>query len=110
MVRDRYRPVLPNSRGHYPIADLEVELGVWQGVHEKVECLWMRYFDSKGTMLPSGPEREKFLRERGDAEKLRAEQEKLRAEQEKLRADRTSSEMAELLARLKAKGIDPSSL
>jgi len=103
LVRDRYRPVLPNSRGHYPIADLDVELGVWQGVHEKVECLWMRFFDSNGIMLPSGPEREHFLRERVDAEKQRAEK-------EKQRADRSSNEMADLLTRMKAKGIDPSSL
>jgi hypothetical protein len=131
LVRNHYRPVSPNERGHYPIAELGVELGVWQGEHSKVHGYYMRFFDSDGRMLPipeelteeerhrAEQERRRAERERrraeqekqrAEQEKQRAEQEKQHAEQEKQRADRLAAELNEIRAKLQAKGIDPGSL
>jgi Uma2 family endonuclease len=124
LVRNHYRPVALNERGHFPIAELGVELGVWQGEHSKVHGYYMRFFDSDGRMLPipeelTEAERHRAEQERrraeqekqsAEQEKQRAEQERQRAEQEKLRADRLVAELNEIRAKLQAKGIDPGSL
>jgi hypothetical protein len=79
--------VLPaNERGHYSIASLEVELGLWQGVYQNVKLPWLRWWDLQGNLLLSGDER--------------AEQESQRAEQERQRAARRS-------AQLRSLGVEP---
>ena len=76
----------PNQRGHYPIAPLGVELGIWQGTYLGVELPWLRWWDAQGNLLLSGTEK--------------AQQAELQLEQERLRAER-------LADRLRAMGIDP---
>lgn len=86
LIANRYQPVVANSRGHYPIAPMGVELGIWLGREGNQTLPWLRWWDNEGNLLLSGDER--------------AEQEKARAEQEKARADR-------LAERLRSLGIDP---
>jgi Uma2 family endonuclease len=86
LVGNRYQPCAPNSRGHYAIAPLGVELGIWEGSYFNQVLPWLRWWDSEGRLLLSGDER--------------AEQEKQRAEQEKQRADRLAAKLREL-------GCDP---
>ena len=76
----------PNQRGHYPIAPLGVELGIWQGTYLGVELPWLRWWDAQGNLLLSGTEK--------------AQQAESKLEQERLRAER-------LADRLRAMGIDP---
>ena len=66
----------------------EVGLGliVWRGSYEGREDVWIRWQDSKRTLIPTGAEQ--------------AEQERLRAEQAQRRAE-------QLAARLRTLGIDP---
>jgi Uma2 family endonuclease len=91
-----YRRVKPNRYGHLVIDPLGLALGHWRGKFGRHTLTWARFFNLDGTMLPSGREQ--------------VEAEKARADEEKARADKAAADMAELLAKLQAKGIDPNTL
>jgi Uma2 family endonuclease len=86
LVAQRYQLVSPNSRGHYPILPLGVELGIWQGKIDNQTLPWLRWWDSNGGLLLTGEER--------------ADVEKQRADSLEMRGDR-------LAAKLREMGIDP---
>jgi Uma2 family endonuclease len=86
LIANQYQKCLPNSRGHYPIAPLGVELGIWQGEYMNQSLPWLRWWDGAGNLLLAGDER--------------AEQESLRADREEQRADRLAAKLQEL-------GVDP---
>lgn len=83
----------PNERGHYAIAPLGVELGLWQGRYQNQHQLWLRWWDTRGNLLLTGWEQTEL-------ERVRTEQERLEKERQQQRADR-------LAAQLKQLGIDP---
>ena len=83
---NRYQRMSVNERGRYPIPQLGVELGIWQGEYDEMNLPWLRWWDSEGNLLLIGEER--------------AREERLRAEEEKQRADR-------LAAKLREMGINP---
>jgi Uma2 family endonuclease len=45
-----------NDRGHYPIVELGVELGIWQGSYLGANLPWMRWYDANGVLVPTGHE------------------------------------------------------
>ncbi|MDF2388801.1 Uma2 family endonuclease [Nostoc ellipsosporum NOK] len=92
-IGGQYQLLAANERGHYPIAPMGVELGIWQGEYQNVELPWLRWWDLQGNLLLTGDER-------AEQERQRAEQESKRAEQERQRAER-------LAAQLRSLGIDP---
>jgi|SRR5665213_1893949 len=130
-----YEQLAPNARGKYFIAPLGVELGVWYGVYARMKMPWLRWWDSEGSLLEGGWEREKRERLAKERETLAkkkaerlAERERLAKEQAEQRAeldrsakeraerraeqDRSAKEQAEqraeqLAAKLRALGIDP---
>lgn len=73
LVDGRYQRVPANERGHYPIAPMDVELGIWQGRYENMELPWLRWWDSQGNLLLTGDERSELERQRAErlAERLR---------------------------------------
>ncbi|MBD2629571.1 Uma2 family endonuclease [Trichormus variabilis] len=79
LIGGQYQLLPANERGHYPIAPLGVELGLWQGEYQNAELPWLRWWDFQGNLLLTGEER---------------------AEQESQRSDR-------LAAQLRALGIEP---
>lgn len=89
LIGDRYQQCLPNERGHYPIAPLGVELGIWQGQYLNQSFPWLRWWDSQGHLLLSGEER---------------------AEQAEERAGQAEKRVDVLAAKLRELGIDPNSL
>jgi Uma2 family endonuclease len=93
LVAQRYQQVIPNSRGHYPIPSLGVELGIWQGRIDNQTLPWLRWWDSNGSLLLSGEEQ--------------AEVEKQRADAERQRADDLETQRDRLAAKLQEMGIDP---
>ncbi|MGB3300344.1 MAG: Uma2 family endonuclease [Phormidesmis sp.] len=95
-----YRKCSPNERGHYPIAPMGVELGIWQGDFINQNLPWLRWWDSEGNLLLSGDERAGQEAQRADQETRRADQETQRANQEARRAERMAAKLKEL-------GIDP---
>ncbi len=92
-VGNQFKLVPANERGHYPIEQLGVEIGIWQGQYQNIELPWLRWWDTQGNLLITGSER-------AEIESQRATKEYQRAEQERQRADR-------LLAQLRAAGIEP---
>lgn len=85
-VDGRYELMSANERGHYAIAPMGVELGIWQGRYEEMELPWLRWWDNQGNLLLTGEER--------------AQQLASQLEQEQQRADR-------LAERLRQMGINP---
>ncbi|HAG80044.1 MAG TPA: hypothetical protein DCL61_02495 [Cyanobacteria bacterium UBA12227] len=82
LIEGRYSLLPTNERGHYPIAPLGVELGIWQGRYKNVELPWLRWWDSEGNLLLTGEER----------------------------AERAERENARLREQLRALGIEPETL
>lgn len=91
LVEDRFRPIPPNERKHFPIPQLGVELGIWRGEYKNVKMPWLRFWDAEGNLLPTPEER--------------AEQETQRAEQEAQRADQEAQRVARLVAHLRSTGM-----
>lgn len=53
-----YHAMVPNARGHYPIAPMNVELGVWRGTYlGQPEQRWLRWWNQAGKLLLTGRER-----------------------------------------------------
>ncbi len=80
-------------------ADLQLGIGVWQGVYQDAEGLWLRWYDAS-QWIPTAAERAEQESTRVQQERQRTEQERQRAEQERQRADRLAAKLREL-------GIDP---
>lgn len=89
LIGSTYQQMTPNARGHYPIPQMSIELGIWQGRYQDIDLPWLRWWDLEGNLLLTGREQ--------------AEQERQRAEQERQRADR-------LADYLRSQGIDPDRL
>ena len=100
LSQGRYELVVTNDRGHYPIAQLGVELGIWQGSYQNMELPWLRWWDNQGNLLLSGAER-------AEEERQRADREQEIAQQERQRADRAEDELEQLRAQLRSAGIEP---
>jgi Uma2 family endonuclease len=71
----QYVPLTPDEHGRFPLARLDVGLGVWRGPFGGFEAPWLRWWDRRGNLLLTGAERaERFaakLRELGiDPESL----------------------------------------
>ncbi|MEG4287133.1 Uma2 family endonuclease [Microcoleus sp. A006_D1] len=84
LVEDRFELAAPNNRGHYPIAQIGVELGIWEGVYQGVELPWLRWWDASGTLLPAAEER---------AEQAELAAEKAQSEAERERQMRIEAEL-----------------
>ena len=93
LIQNRYELVAANDRGHYPIPQLGVELGIWQGSYQNMELPWLRWWDSQGNLLLSGAER--------------AEEERQRADREQQRAQQAEDQLEQLRAQLRSAGIEP---
>ncbi len=57
LLGNRYHLCQPNDRGHYPIPELGVELGIWQGNFMNQTFPWLRWWDNAGKLLLTGEER-----------------------------------------------------
>ena len=96
-----YEPLQPNSQGRLWCETLELWLGTWEGVIDceppKGTCHWLRFYDPDGNLVPLPEEQE---RQRADQAEALLVQERRRVE----------TERAELILRLRARGIDPEEL
>jgi Uma2 family endonuclease len=48
LIDGYYQLLELNQRGHFPIAPLGVELGLWQGSYQNQTMLWLRWWDEEG--------------------------------------------------------------
>ncbi|MGI0492201.1 Uma2 family endonuclease [Alkalinema pantanalense CENA528] len=88
LVNAAYEPMMPNSRGHYEITPMQVELGVWEGAYQNQTMQWLRWWDLQGNLLPTGQEAaQQALEEKEQAlEERDREREKRQQLAEKLRS------------------------
>jgi Uma2 family endonuclease len=89
----RYQLQPANDQGRFWIPEMQLFLGVWQGIRENREGYWLRWWDEQENLLLWGPELVEAERQRAEAERQRAEAERQRAER--------------LAAQLRAAGIEP---
>ncbi|MDY7007207.1 MAG: hypothetical protein SWX82_25570 [Cyanobacteriota bacterium] len=59
MASNDYEFVEVNQRGHFPIPQLGIELGIWHGRYNNMELLWLPWWDDRGNLLLTGEERAK---------------------------------------------------
>jgi Uma2 family endonuclease len=91
----RYQPLVANDRGHFTIASMGVEIGLWQGSYQNQESqLWLRWWDAEGNLLLIGDERARLEQQRTEQAQVEAAQERQRAEQAEaqLQQERQDSE------------------
>ncbi|NCJ06712.1 hypothetical protein GS597_09370 [Synechococcales cyanobacterium C] len=72
LVGGHYQP-LDFTKQRIQISEWSLSLGVWQGVYEGIERLWLRWFDSEGQLILSAEERAEQAEERANrlAERLK---------------------------------------
>ncbi len=88
LIEGFYQKMNPNEQGHYPIAPLGVELGLWQGSYQNQTQLWLRWWDEQGELLLIGDERAELERQRAEqAEQARQQAELARAAEAQARRD-----------------------
>jgi Uma2 family endonuclease len=114
LVSGKYQRVVANQRGHYPIAPMGVELGIWQGEYLNQDFPWLRWWDDAGNLLLAGDElaRQESLRadeafQQVEEEKQRTAQVFRQMEEEKQRAASLENQRDRLAAKLRELGIDP---
>ncbi|NJK51662.1 MAG: Uma2 family endonuclease [Leptolyngbyaceae cyanobacterium SU_3_3] len=114
LVGRHYQRMQPNTAGRYPIVEMGVELGIWQGQYFNQNLPWLRWWNAEGNLLLTGEERAEQERQRADLETQRAELEAQRANQEaqraELEAQRAEAERLQkekLAAKLRELGINP---
>ncbi len=96
LKKGRYHRMRPNRRGHFPIDELGVELGIWQGLYRNMDLPWLRWWDAHGILLLTSEER-------GEEDRRRATLAETKLLEEQHRAER-------LAARLRTLGVDPDSI
>jgi Uma2 family endonuclease len=80
LVDGRYQAVEANERGHYPVEELGVELGIWHGSYYNQELPWLRVWDLNGVLLPTAEEHAEAAHQHAEAAHQHAEAAHQRAE------------------------------
>ncbi|MEM8642833.1 MAG: Uma2 family endonuclease [Cyanobacteria bacterium P01_G01_bin.54] len=95
-----YQKLATNNRGHYTIAPLGVELGLWQGKYQNQQRQWLRWWDREGNLLLTGEERAAVAEERVTV----VEEERDRATERAEKAERSQQDAVSRLAKM---GLSP---
>jgi len=93
LQKNQYQLLPANERGHFPIEELGVELGIWPGVYQAMDLPWLRWWDRDGNLLLHGEEQAIQSRQEAEQERQRAELERQRAELEHQRANQAAQQV-----------------
>ena len=107
LVASSYQQLIPNERGHYPIVEMEVELGLWQGTYQNQEQMWLRWWDLQGNLLLMGSERAELAEAKTQQAETRAKQAEAKTQQAETKAELAEAKAARLAQKLLKIGIDP---
>jgi hypothetical protein len=107
LIEGQYRPLAANQRGHYPIAPLDLELGIWQGRYQNLELPWLRWWDSSGNLLPTGEERAQQAEQQLEQVEQQLEQAEQQLEQAEKQLEQERQRNERLMELLRAQGIQP---
>jgi len=100
LINGHYQAQTANQQGFYWLEELNLWLGVWEGIKSNRHGYWLRWWDSSLNLLPLGAERVDKERQRAEQERQRAEQERQRAEQERQEKEELLKQLAELKQKL----------
>ncbi|MDB9311177.1 Uma2 family endonuclease [Aphanizomenon sp. CS-733/32] len=103
LVDGKYEKMPANERGHYPVPEMGVELGIQQNT----EIPWLRWWTADGEMLLSGNERANLEQQRANLEQQRADQERIAKQQAEALLLEERQQNEKLTAYLKNLGINP---
>ncbi len=96
----QYKLQTADANNRYWIAQMQLFLGVWEGMRENRTGYWLRWWNENDELLLWGSELAIKERQRAETERQRAEAQSQRAETERQRAEK-------LAQQLKAAGIEP---
>lgn len=102
-VSTGYQQMQANEQGRFPIKELGVELGIWQGSYQGMDLPWLRWWSASGDLLLAGEERAEQAQAIAEQERSKAEQAQAVAEQERQQKEKLATKLREL-------GIDPDTL
>lgn len=110
LVQDQYQEQPLNSANPLVwLNDLEIGLGIWQGVFDGVPGFWLRWCDRQGNWFLTDTEHEQRAKEQErlakEQERLAKEQAEQRAEQERLAKEQTQSQLLQAAQNLLATGM-----
>ncbi|HEY6728968.1 MAG TPA: Uma2 family endonuclease [Polyangiaceae bacterium] len=88
-----YVAVPPDARGDYPVAGLQLRLGLRPGKLSAYEGNFLRWIDAAGEPLPTARERLRHEQQRAETERQRAETERQRAEDAERRLRELEAEL-----------------
>jgi Uma2 family endonuclease len=110
-ARDRYRPIAADANGRLWCATLGLWLGTWDGLFQRDQGPWLRFFDADGDLVPVEAEAARALveaaRQQVEAAHHQAEDARQDAEQAREEARQQTARAEALAARLRALGVDP---
>jgi Uma2 family endonuclease len=94
-----YREIVPNAEGRLWSNLLQAWLGRWEGVFQKQDNVWLRFFDQAGFLIPTEAEGEAARAEeaeaRAEGEAARAQEAEARAEEAEVRAEEEAARAQE---------------
>jgi Uma2 family endonuclease len=105
LIEGFYQKMNPNERGHYPIAPLGVELGLWQGSYQNQTQLWLRWWDEQGELLLIGDERAELERQRAEQAEQARQQAELAQQQAELAQQAEAQARRDAIPRLLELGL-----
>jgi Putative restriction endonuclease len=98
-----YKPVVPNENGLYPLADINLFLGMWEGTHLERTGYWLRWWNSDRQMLFWSEEL--TLVEKQRAERQRTKEEKQRADRAEQSLESAEQAQQNAIAKLTTLGL-----
>ena len=79
------------------LADLEIGLGIWNGIFEGIFSPWLRWCDREGNWLLTDTEQERLEKEQAQLEKEQAQDQLRQAAQNLLATGMEASQVAQIL-------------
>lgn len=102
--RGRYRSIRPNERGWMHVEKLDLWLGTWRGPYQGFDALWLRFYDSEGSLVPLRSEAAEQQAAVAEQRATAAEQRAAAAEQWATAAEEEITRLNEKVARLERGG------
>lgn len=70
LMMNRYQPLSPDQHRFW-LPEAKIGLGLWHGIYQKVERLWLRWYDEQGNWISTPTEQEKQRADNAELEILK---------------------------------------
>ena len=79
LIGGHYELMTPTD-GLYPVPELGLSFGLWQGIYKGVNRIWLRWFTESGEMIPTPEEQAEAAQQQAEAAQQQAEAAQRQAE------------------------------